>query len=460
MSFLISTDLKGLAVSSGGQPFADAAIGITGLQSLKLFFQGAPFAGAVNIRGWDITCTWANIDIQPSVGLVSFFPASASAVTPVMKPLGLVLDALPFVEDAAPSSITTKGLQLSFQGQPFVVTRVVQPTVTEVVVPAAGISANSVVGIPQFLLPAVIGQINVTARESSATVNDGGVTIGAAPVSLYASAPSCVLSWLIGASPANTGISASILNIAQVGSIIPPASNISIAQSYAQIDLISGLPPAGLIQSGSSSNVMPLILPISSELFLSSLVAGLNSFDSVTGCEQVFECVLSLEDLDDFTIPISSFVSRRRNGEPSYLSVVIPGLENFLDIFFREQGSVSVYSLRMRGGVVLQRELLISAPIGDIVISGNLMGPSPYAQIQISGYITTTAGAVPEERRLDGVFYFCQDSGIMLQKSGVDFYLKPGDIVIYDEDTSFTAGTVSYTVEPSRSTMVIQEADS
>jgi hypothetical protein len=439
MTLLISTDLKGLAVSFGGQPFSDAAINISGLQSLKVPYLGVPFAGAVNVRGRDIPCTWVDIAIQSQTGSVSFFPASTTAVTPVMKPLGLVRDALPFVEDAVQSSISTKGLQLSFQGQPFVVTRVLQPTVTEVSVPAAVISAVSA-GVPCFSIPSVIGQINIVARDSSVTVNDPGVEIEAAPANLSAISSVLGIVCIIGATPAQCWAESSVLGVFRVSSILSPPAVVSVAPNYDQIVLISAPATPGVLYVDSLADVLMAISPISAEIFLTSLVQGTSSFDSLRGCRRVFECVLSLGGQSDAVVPISSFTSRQRAGDPSYSEVIIPGLGAIDTVLARQTGTFTVSALIVKSGVTHQREILFACDISSVSITGN----NRDQQIMLSGYRTSEAASVPAVIPVSGVTYRSLNKGITtLRKPEPDLYLKPGDTVQYDED-EFTAGLVTF----------------
>lgn len=48
------------------------------------------------------------------------------------------------------------------------------------------------------------------------------------------------------------------------------------------------------------------------------------------------------DGLDDIEIPMSSFQARRRSGEPTYLSVVIPGLDHAEAIAARSNGTIRV----------------------------------------------------------------------------------------------------------------------
>jgi len=442
MTLPINTDLKGLAFSYGGQPFTDAAINISGLQSLKIPFQGMPFAGAVNVRGRDIPCTWVDIAIQSQSGSVSFFPASVSAVTPVMKPLGLVRDALPFVEDATQLSISTKGLQLSFEGQPFVVTRVLQATVTEVVVPAAVISAVASVGVPCFSIPSVIGQINIIARDSSVSVRDQSVLIGSAPANLSAISSVLGIVCIIGAYPAQCLAESSVPGISQFCIITSPPAVASVKPNYDQMVLISAPSPPGVLSVDSLADVLMAISPIKAEIFLTSLVQGTSSFDSLRGFRRVFECVLSLDGQSDVVVPISSFTSRQRAGDPSYSEVIIPGLAAINDVLDRQTGTFTVSVLIVKSGVTHQREILFACDISSVSITGN----NRDQQIMLSGYRTSEAAGVPAVIPVSGVIYRSLSGGLItLRKPEADLYMRPGDTVQYDGD-EFIVGliTLSY----------------
>jgi len=141
---------------------------------------------------------------------------------------------------------------------------------------------------------------------------------------------------------------------------------------------------------------------------------------------------------DDIEIPISSFQARRRNGESSFLQVVIPTLDNAAEINARSNGTLQVYLTYKLAGVILRQELIIDAPLSSIRLDEGPLSSS----ITLSGYKTETFTS--KSITLSGALYkSVTDGKIRYRLANPSLDLTPGDEVTIGTDT-FTADLISY----------------
>lgn len=148
-----------------------------------------------------------------------------------------------------------------------------------------------------------------------------------------------------------------------------------------------------------------------------------------------FDCIItgSADNLDDITIPISSFQSRRRQSEPTYLSINIPTLDYIESITARANGNIEIYT---RG------EKIIESDISSVRYDHG----SKNQTVTLTGYKTTTFTAKTVNLTGYPVEYKTNTAGVIryrLKKAST--ILNPGDTVIIDDDT-FTVGLISYFV--------------
>ena len=151
-----------------------------------------------------------------------------------------------------------------------------------------------------------------------------------------------------------------------------------------------------------------------------------------------FVCVLIAPGLPDLEIPIKSLSARVRNGSPSYLQVVTPGLSLAADIAARIDGRLIVY-----------RRWQDAAHVHDApILWVDLEEAKPYEgansqSISLTGHQTITFSPKAWDIAADGVNYRELSAPARFRCGVLDPEVRPGDAVTYDGDT-ITVGAVSY----------------
>ena len=222
----------------------------------------------------------------------------------------------------------------------------------------------------------------------------------------------------------------------------PPAVVVSggSAAVYGWIGIISE--PGTVAPGGSVSSVVIVVIPYpapGSVTSSGSAVVG-GPIAILSGSKKLYECVLSADGYDNTIVPISSFTSRQRAGDPSYSEVIVPGLQYLTDVLDRQSGTFTVAVLMVKNGVTLQREVLFETEISAVNISGN----DREQQMMISGYRTSEADNVPAVVPVSGINYRSTANGrVILRKPEPDLYLRPGDTLQYDGD-EFTVELITF----------------
>jgi hypothetical protein len=199
------------------------------------------------------------------------------------------------------------------------------------------------------------------------------------------------------------------------------------------------------------TSTRPLPFPLTSGV-IPNLIGGLFSgqaallnFASRMGSRQIYECQFSGDGLEAVTIPISSFTARQRTDDPAYSEVGIPGLFHMAEIIARRNGLFSVFASVVSGdgSEVYQREMLFESSISTIIITAS-SSDGAVQNMTVSGYRTTEANEYPKTQPIAAATYISRTNGARTIRSRViDIYLKPGDTVVFDDDT-FIAGSISY----------------
>lgn len=167
-----------------------------------------------------------------------------------------------------------------------------------------------------------------------------------------------------------------------------------------------------------------------------------------------FHCTLTgaADGLSDVEIPIKSFQARRKSGEPSYLSVVVPGYAYADAINDRSNGQLVIDMAFIVDGSESLREEIIRVDLEDISISKGARNRS----FTLSGHRTETFGG--NSLTLENPTYRLSENGKLRYRFALpDLYLNPGDSVTVGDD-SLTVDEVSYFVSIGRSQMEIAEA--
>jgi len=158
---------------------------------------------------------------------------------------------------------------------------------------------------------------------------------------------------------------------------------------------------------------------------------------------------------EDAEIPISSFQGRFRDGEPSYLAVVIPTLDYADQINARPNGQLVVEMAYLVDGEESVREEVCRVDFEEIRSDEGGRSES----VTLSGHRTETWAG--QSVTLTGISYKSVSGGKIRVRCFPDLYLRPGDTVTAGED-EFTAGLVTYAVTASRhrlyASMEVKEA--
>lgn len=225
-----------------------------------------------------------------------------------------------------------------------------------------------------------------------------------------------------------------ILNITAVGSLVLAGFAPSFGPSAAIIPLASGLEIAAYSPTQS--------------WFL-----GVNALYKK---QTIFQCILTgaADGLEDLVIPISSFQSTVRDGDPSYLACVIPNsLSYIIDIMARTNGDIVIkQGYKLYDGSI-QAEEIIRVDYENLQITRG--GRSDSATI--SGHKTISSSS-PKSVNLEEVSYYgLQTDGKRTFRAKPDIFLRVGDTAVYGAE-SIVVGQISYIVDTRQAIMQVTEA--
>lgn len=156
----------------------------------------------------------------------------------------------------------------------------------------------------------------------------------------------------------------------------------------------------------------------------------------------------------DIEIPISSFQTRLRQSEPTYLSVVIPDVDTYASaVTARSNGQMVVEMAYLLDGVESVREEICRVDLESVDIYEGARNQS----ISLSGHITETYAT--KITALTGASYYNLSGGLRRYRCAMDPYLRPGDTVRVNGE-EFTAGSITLSRSVSSETMEVLEAES
>lgn len=251
-------------------------------------------------------------------------------------------------------------------------------------------------------------------------------------------------------------------------------SPIFIAQSGMSVgEIFWGYPislPSAFLSSGSlqANTQVELTLPLiaTSTLFSNlgvEVSAGvLNAIEAILaipvypvileGTSRVYFFTLTGEadSIDDIVIPISSFQSRIKSGDPTYLSVVIPSTEYATDINLRLNGDLVVRMGYKSDEEILLTEIISRVTFENIIINEGSINKS----ITLDGHKTETW--IVKEVDLKDSSYKNLSKGKLRYRCKPDLYLKPGDTANINGDT-FVVNSIVYSVSPGLETYEVAE---
>lgn len=153
---------------------------------------------------------------------------------------------------------------------------------------------------------------------------------------------------------------------------------------------------------------------------------------------------------DDVQIPIKSWQGRLRSGDPSYLSVTIPGEEFGAAISDRSNGEMVVKMAKLDQGAIYHTEEIMRVSLEEIRLDGGGLNKS----ITLTGHGTASYGSkiVP----LQGVTFASGSTGKLRFRASIDIFLRPGDTATHGVN-SFTVDNITYTVSVDSQVMEVAE---
>ena len=159
------------------------------------------------------------------------------------------------------------------------------------------------------------------------------------------------------------------------------------------------------------------------------------------------------DGLADVDIPIKSFQCRLRSGDPTYLSVVIPSIEQITAISARSNGTMRIDLAYKLAGVIAIRETIVTADLEEVNYDEGTSNQS----ITLIGHKTVTFS--PKSVTLEGVTYKSSRAGALRARiAQPNIYLTPGDTVTAYGDT-FVANMITYMIGPETQVMEVSESN-
>ena len=215
--------------------------------------------------------------------------------------------------------------------------------------------------------------------------------------------------------------------------------------------------------------IIPSSGPVNAQIPVAPLSLSIRNPSSVwaiplsqqSAAKIIFSCTLTgaPDGLSDLTLPMSSFQARMRDGDPSYVSVVVPSSTTYAaDVAARSNGEIIIKKgFLMRDGSA-QMEEIARVDYESIQINQGAKNDS----LILSGHKTVTSSA-PKDVTVVGVsFYGSQANGKRRVRANLDLFLRVGDCCVYGTDGNdyFTVGQISYIVSavPPSAIMEVTEA--
>jgi hypothetical protein len=164
---------------------------------------------------------------------------------------------------------------------------------------------------------------------------------------------------------------------------------------------------------------------------------------------EVFICLLRKTGTSDVEVPMASMQMRRRDGNPTMISCVIPDAETYLDYAEdRKDGEIIIYAGSITEDGTRHLSELDRVSLDTISYDIGVQSSS----LVISGYRTET-NVNPKPVDIVGVSYYgLQADGKRRIRGKVNQFLRPGDTAIYNGE-SFTVDQIYLYVEPSNAWM-------
>lgn len=198
-----------------------------------------------------------------------------------------------------------------------------------------------------------------------------------------------------------------------------------------------------LCRLSASPQLQIPVAPLSSESVLQANIAIFrNNHFKIT-----YVCMLG-----DLTIPITSFQARFRSGDPSFLSVVVPGLDYSDDIIARTGEQLRVYMVKTYRDGNVTREML-----GEVTQDALRLDQGARNQsITLDGYGTYTHEA--KAVTLTSPQYKAVYGGKTRYRCAPDFTAKPGDTATVGDEAAGVISAITWAIGVNSELMEIEIA--
>ena len=168
--------------------------------------------------------------------------------------------------------------------------------------------------------------------------------------------------------------------------------------------------------------------------------------DSILLVQVRYICTLTKAGQDDLIIPMKSFQGRLKDGDPTYLSIIIPnGKDYAADIALRMDGALTIVREGVQEDGAVKSDQIVSVTLEEIRQDRGADSSS----LTLSGHETITYTTGQKRMALEGASYRAEYSGKRRFRCRFDQELRPGDIAqIKATEEEMTVGEISYQVSP------------
>lgn len=166
--------------------------------------------------------------------------------------------------------------------------------------------------------------------------------------------------------------------------------------------------------------------------------------DKLATAKLIYRCILTgaADGTTDLTLPMKSFQARLRDGDPSYLSCVIPDSTTYAaSVAARTNGEIVIYSGYLFDDGTEQLEEIIRVDYESLQINRGANSDS----LTVSGHKTITSSS-PKDWTVTGVSFYGQTAeGKRRVRANLDPFVRCGDTCIYGtgENDYFIVGAIT-----------------
>jgi len=302
--------------------------------------------------------------------------------------------------------------------------------------------------------------VTVLAPAALMTMAAGARTVEASVVM----APTALMTMAAGSvALAGAGISAPTALMAMAASsvltggalVVPaPAALMTMAAGSAAIEIRGVLAPTALMTMAAGSAAVEIRVVLARPALM-TMAAGSVAIEidlSKAQTRYFFVITGAPNGLPDIEIPMVSFQARRRSGENTFLSVVVPSIDYITAAEDRADGKLVIQQGYILGGEVVQREDIIRVDFDGLNFDD---GPVKQS-MTLTGYKQVTYH--PQDVTLTGATYRSMRGGVLRYRLAEPYiFLNPGDVVTIGTDT-FTIGLMTYIVSVAQATVELAAA--